>query len=395
MRVVNTAQSGPPSASHSLSNICRHKPLNNNQVLNCPRCGADIYELRPRREGPMDAVPDLPELSREGNEHDALEMAEQVDKLKQLICSPNKHITKSGAPYPRTLRPVNDSPDEILTRVVEKMQAAIRHAGQGSADALLRSKLKGKYAFCRPLRPEHILKSVGGILYDQEWTGNLTQGMIPDHTTLDNTNSTIYSTSNYAFEMMLLVDYGFPPCPVRSPWFWFRRVFLDIPWTQFEHFSRFLTAVACRWNEGHLPDPAAWEYIARKMGMFYLRGLEVWDVATLIYYYYTRREPVDSESAKRGWTGYTGVLQEMVNEVPKRGTDRLARKLSLDINLLIPKFVSDREKRELMLCKARRLVHEYHLSTISDARTQEKGGWLESVDSLFSSDAVAEKENES
>lgn len=57
----------------------------------------------------------------------------------------------------------------------------------------------------------------GGILYDQEWTSNLSQGMVPDHTTLDGTSMNIAFGSTYIFEMMLLVDYGFPPCPVRSP----------------------------------------------------------------------------------------------------------------------------------------------------------------------------------
>jgi hypothetical protein len=362
--------------------------------------------LQPRPEDPVEAASDFPDSSRGGNERDTLEIAE-LDKLKQLICSPNKDLIKPGAPYPRTLRPdvaknareaKNDPTDEILTRVACKIQAAIRHAGERSADALLGSRLKGMSVYGRPLRPEHIFKSVGGILYDQEWTGNLSQGMIPDYTTLDDTNMNIAFGSNYIFEVMLLVDYGFPPCPVRSPWFRSRERFLDIVWTQFEDFSRFLTAVACRWNEGHLPDLAAWECIARKMDAFDIDRLEVWDAATLIYYYYTRREPVDSESAKIGWTGYTGVLQEMINEVPKRGTDRLARKLSLDINLLIPKFVSNREKRELMLYKARRLVQEYHLS-VSDPRAEPEAkrgdGWLEAIANFFSSNTVAKKEKES
>lgn len=65
---------------------------------------------------------------------------------------------KPGAAYPRTLRPdvailknareaKNDPTNEILTRVAAKMQAAIRHAGERSADALLGSRLKGMYTF--------------------------------------------------------------------------------------------------------------------------------------------------------------------------------------------------------------------------------------------------------
>jgi uncharacterized protein YlxP (DUF503 family) len=354
--------------------------------------------LQSTPEDPRETASDLPESAEPqgNNEWNAPEMAE-LDKLKRLICSPGKNLyVKPGARYPRTLRPVNDHTDDILTRVAVKMQATIRHAGEGPTDALLESKLKGLYHLGQPLRPEHAFKSVGGILYDQEWTGNPSQGMIPDHTTLENTDLDVKPACIYAFEMMLLVDYGFPPCPVRFPWVYPRQAFLDLYWTPFESFSHFLTAVACRWKEGQLPDPVAWEYIARKMEPFDRNGLDVCDAATLIYYYHTRREPVDNESTKWGWTGYTGVLQEMINEVPTRGTDRLARKLSLDINLLIPKYVSDREKRELMLYKARRLVQEYNLS-VSDTGSQEKRGWLETIANWFSLDeeeTVAEKEKE-
>lgn len=393
-------ESSPPSTSRSLSNISRHQNHYGDQILNCPQCGADIYHHLPSkpeslRETTSDSL-EFPE-PHVNNERGALKVAE-LDKLKRLICSPGKNFyAKPGARYPRTLRPVNDPTDDILTRVAVKMQAAIHHAGEGLTDALLESKLKGLYDFGRPLQPEHTFKSVGGILYDQEWTNNLSHGMIPDHTTLENTDLDIKPACSYAFEMMLLVDYGSPPCPVRFPRLYPRQFFLDLYWTPFENFSHFLTAVACRWNEGRLPDPPAWEYIARKMDPFDRDGLDVCDAATLIYYYHTRREPVDSESAKRGWTGYTGVLQEMINEVPKRGTGRLARKLSLDINLLIPKFVSDREKRELMLYKARRLVQEYSLS-VPDTGSQEKRGWLETVANWFSLDeeeTVAGKEKAS
>lgn len=41
MRVVNTAASSQPSTSPSLSNIY-HQRHDDDQILNCPRCGADI-----------------------------------------------------------------------------------------------------------------------------------------------------------------------------------------------------------------------------------------------------------------------------------------------------------------------------------------------------------------
>lgn len=69
----------------------------------------------------------------------------------------------------------------------------------------------------------------------------------------------------------------------------------------------------------------------------------------MIYYYRLHRQPVDAEDHKEGWIGYTGVLQEMIAEIPARGRDRLERKLSLDAHLLIPRFVRDRKLREGML----------------------------------------------
>jgi hypothetical protein len=92
------------------------------------------------------------------------------------------------------------------------------------------------------------------------------------------------------------------------------------------------------------------------MDVFTGHRLEVWDAATLLHWYHTRRKPVDEEDRKKGWTGYTGVLQEMIDEVPTRGTDRLARKLSLDVHMLIPRYVWGKEKRKQMMAFVRALA---------------------------------------
>ncbi|KAH6623472.1 hypothetical protein F5144DRAFT_551009 [Chaetomium tenue] len=287
----------------------------------------------------------------------------KLDKLKRLMCSSSEGLlVNPGARYPQTLRPANNPFDDILTRVAGKVQAAIP---------------RGMH---QHLRPQRVFKAVGGILYDQEWTGNPIQSMNTDHITPDDelARTAVQSACNYAFEIMLLVDYGLLPYPVQKP------SFFNTIWTQFEHFSHLLISVAYRWNQGQFPDQAAYDRISHVMCSFDGNGVDVWDAATLIYYYHTRREPVDNGSANKGRAGYTGVLQEMISEASKRGTDRLARKLSLDINLLIPKFVSDRERRELMLYKARRLVQEYRLSILD---TGTVGNW-------FSFDTVAKKEKQ-
>ncbi len=74
------------------------------------------------------------------------------------------------------------------------------------------------------------------------------------------------------------------------------------------------------------------------------------------YYYHSHHTPVVAEQHKQGWTGYTGVLQEMVAEVPTRGKDRLERKLSLDAHLLIARFVRERNTRRQMMLIAQDLA---------------------------------------
>jgi hypothetical protein len=79
----------------------------------------------------------------------------------------------------------------------------------------------------------------------------------------------------------------------------------------------------------------------------------VWDAAVVLYYYYPRRRPVSAQAWKECWTGYAGVLEEMIAEVPARGTNRLQRKLSLDINSFIPEFVGNWGRRARMTSTAR------------------------------------------
>lgn len=205
-------------SSYSPSNIHHHqRPDDNpNLVSHCPGCGVDLG--------------DTPASSAE------------IDKLKQLICAPTKYKSDSAQAAK------DDHNEEVLTRVATKMYAAMRLAGEQSVDKLVGSRLQGMMGyFEEPLRPEHTVKSVGSILYDQEWTGNASRGMIPDYTTLDNDNTSIEFISRFIFETMLLVDYGFPPCPIQAPVSHRRsgEDFFGHVSTEFEPFCRFLTVIAC------------------------------------------------------------------------------------------------------------------------------------------------------
>jgi hypothetical protein len=85
------------------------------------------------------------------------------------------------------------------------------------------------------------------------------------------------------------------------------------------------------------------------------------DIGLMFYFFWTRRRNISREQYLRGLTGYTGVLQEIISEIPAMGTDRLARKLSVDVNKLIPRYVKDQSTRATMIAGAQRLAEIYGL----------------------------------
>lgn len=83
------------------------------------------------------------------------------------------------------------------------------------------------------------------------------------------------------------------------------------------------------------------------------------DVSLIFYLFWTRRREISKDAYKRGLTGYEGVLGEMISEVPTVGTDRLTRKLSVDVNKLIPRYVQDKESRTEMYAIVKRTAAEH------------------------------------
>lgn len=162
-----------------------------------------------------------------------------------------------------------------------------------------------------------------------------------------------HGCSRFATEM-LRVDYGLPASRLFRYWYTEDEV-EDAMWS-FERFSGFVLAAASRWREGRgVPDQLAWDLILHVLAR--AEGAEdryfTWDDAIMFYYYYSRRKPVSPEAWREGWTGYTGVLQEMVAEAPTLGVERLQRKLSFDIHVAIPTFIwHDPRLREQMLATA-------------------------------------------
>lgn len=229
------------------------------------------------------------------------------------------------------------------------------------------------------------------ILFDQQCSGsarNLEEPYVPmkEEAKFDRLIRRFYCRHGYymrkiiprLFEHMLLIDYGIDQADdlnldTSFTWRkWPKRVLLDfddlcsglIEWAQcfpvrFCH--RFKDCL-----DGLNPD-----------------HFDFSDVAIMLYYYNTHRKPLNPVDYRKGMTGYFGVLQELISEVPLRGTDRLQRKLSVDINELIPKTVKDPIKRQKMVSIVRNIATQYNLPLYRDIssiskplfETRYKGGF--------------------
>jgi hypothetical protein len=61
--------------------------------------------------------------------------------------------------------------------------------------------------------------------------------------------------------------------------------------------------------------------------------------------------------------GYTGILQQMITEVPTKGTDRLAGKLWRDVHRVIPQlFPSEAKTRQRLVSIAEGISAEHGIS---------------------------------
>ncbi|KAJ4289510.1 hypothetical protein N0V88_006992 [Collariella sp. IMI 366227] len=171
----------------------------------------------------------------------------------------------------------------------------------------------------------------------------------------------------WVFKYVLLTDYdGSTGRRFRGPWFLPKTFAVEKLLFEFNAICDFFITTAHRWAAGHLPDQEAWDFIGEKMGK--IKGVEVWDVMSMLLYFRSRCKPVDIEERKKGWTGYIGVLQEMIDEVPTRGTDRLARKLSLDVNILLPKFCFDTIRGQYMAYKTRIIAKKHGIVLVGPRR---------------------------
>lgn len=161
------------------------------------------------------------------------------------------------------------------------------------------------------------------------------------------------------FEHMFLVDYGFGEHPFKGSSIFFK----DFTLPDFLGFGRLVAEFAYHCGNDSITKPylvKASRQISRSS--FCGRSDHGFaEIAIMAYWLYTRRREISPSEYKVGLTGYTGVLQEMVSEIPEKGVGRLRRKLSVDVNALIPRFASGYLK-ELLIGAARDLAAQHGLS---------------------------------
>ncbi|KAM7202629.1 hypothetical protein V8F20_004418 [Naviculisporaceae sp. PSN 640] len=188
-----------------------------------------------------------------------------------------------------------------------------------------------------------VLRVLALILYDQECAGRPPLYRDPERQTVDRLlpkydrrlggwpfeDQRACRGFTHLVEHMLLFDYGIGTFPLRKK---------SIPHLLFMGaFSQYLTRFAQQCWTG--PPPAFGEWLTLLNGLYgcdiHCGDMKI-EVALALYYFQTHRGPVTRKDLDQGYTGYTGIMQELVDEIPTRGPDRLLRKLSVDVQMLIP-----------------------------------------------------------
>lgn len=228
--------------------------------------------------------------------------------------------------------------------------------------------------FLRVPPPRHFLfASTAAVLLDQIWTsasgnaaqhkrGNASSRSDPGYG-LHGPYRFIHGVFKIVVEHMLLVDYGFGPHPLKlSDLSYIKDCQLNIVLPQFFAFCRELGEFAEKCRAGPFPS--------QQVCKDYLHpfALPIWsaqcyaNAALMCHWFYTRRQDINLTQYTRGLTGYTGVIPEMIRELPITGPGRLRRKLLFDIYVAIPEYVDHSRGgccSEQLIQAAQRLAFQY------------------------------------
>lgn len=237
----------------------------------------------------------------------------------------------------------------------------------------------------------YVLKAIAIILFDRECTSDSVPTCLlntppppdplgpvymwpgPDSPALD--------VLPRVFEHMLRIDYGLheeerPLQPASSPEEEDENAHPEAMRYFYAHCLVILDlAVLCRRSRyPRFPTQDACEMVLRTVEGFRWHGVP-WcsDMALMCHWFCTRRRRLTEVEARQGLTGYMGVLQEMVDDVPHKGKARLIRKLSVDVNLMIPTFIVDPAEQAVMVREATRLALEHKIPlTVEEAQEKRR-----------------------
>ena len=87
-------------------------------------------------------------------------------------------------------------------------------------------------------------------------------------------------------------------------------------------------------------------------------GVQLEDVVLMLHHFHTHQVPISSRAHLEGHSGYTGVVNEMVEEIGERGPERLQRKLWVDLCDIIPAVASSEQIREQLALAAIEIAAE-------------------------------------
>ncbi|KAB5576280.1 hypothetical protein GE09DRAFT_1053684 [Coniochaeta sp. 2T2.1] len=221
-----------------------------------------------------------------------------------------------------------------------------------------------------------VLQAIAAILYDQECQGTPPDDKEPsgkhehEHGTLPDLPATDVTkwAIPWLFKRMLGTDYDVaipPPTDLcESVW---QGIAARKELKKIDIFSAVLIDAVEDVRDRGSVDGEAWSYISRWLSRC-CRGFDVADAALMLCYRHTspRRLLLRGQAGVGGeprfsLCRYTGVLREMVDEIPSQGPGRLLRRLSVDVNEMVPKVVYDCETREKLVAAAERVAEQHGL----------------------------------
>ncbi|KAK2760092.1 hypothetical protein CKAH01_16588 [Colletotrichum kahawae] len=308
-----------------------------------PTAGHDFNALEnsiPFIEGTIKSLPPL---------HDLEDL--ELEKLSQL-CLPRWDSREIWRQESSAIRPerfeyaalLRKPPSLAWKRAMQQLHSGFYHG----------RPLEETIPFSEPYINRPFLGAMSIILYDIQLQKESQADILPDVELRLQYNSKMSTWRDLILMHMLLVDYGMvaPPMRVHDSFSdkthntndtWKRD------WPVWNALCAVVSEIAQSCAHGR-PDKVLIWYISDSLReLAYISPVErvtfsgfhfEYDLALMLHHYHTRRKSLPPEEYWKGRTGYQGILQELIDDVPRLGTERLTRKLSVDFNENIEAFIS-------------------------------------------------------